>query len=115
MDGNGWLDLYVANYKSFHPADVIPPQQRAPNQIVREVSPGTYRVIPEFEDDFKLVMRPDMGGLNLTMRADPDDFYRNDAGRLIRIPLPSERFLAAEGRPSTPRRSRSLWRCGLPT
>lgn len=102
VDGNGWLDLYVANYKSFHPADVIPPQQRAPNQIVREVSPGTYRVIPEFEDDFKLVMRPDMGGLNLTMRADPDDFYRNDAGRLIRIPLPSERFLAAEGRPLDP-------------
>ncbi|MFN2316596.1 MAG: VCBS repeat-containing protein, partial [Gemmatimonadales bacterium] len=102
VDGNGWLDLYVANYKSFHPADSFPPQQRAPNQLVREVSPGTYRVIDEFADDFKLVMRPDMGGLNLTMRADPDDFYRNEGGQFTRIPLPSSRFLDAAGQPLDP-------------
>lgn len=102
VDGDGWLDLYVANYKQFHPADSFPPQQRAPNQLVREVSPGTYRVIDEFAEDFKLVMRPDMGGLNLTMRADPDDFYRNEGGRFTRIPLPSDRFLDAAGQPLDP-------------
>lgn len=98
VDGNGWLDLYVANYKPFNPVDTIPPQQRAPNQIVREYGPGDYRVIPEFEKDFRLVMRPDMGGLNLTMRADPDDFYRNEGGTLVREPMPTPRFTDPEGR-----------------
>lgn len=99
VDGDGWLDLYVANYKAFHPADSFPPQQRAPNQVVREVTPGNYQVIPEMASVFKLVMRPDMGGLNLTMRADTDDFYRNTAGRLVREPLPAPRFRDTTGQP----------------
>lgn len=99
VDGDGWLDLYVANYKAFHPADSFPPQQRAPNQVVREVAPGNYQVIPEMAEVFKLVMRPDMGGLNLTMRADTDDFYRNEAGRLVHVPIPSPVFRDTTGQP----------------
>jgi hypothetical protein len=102
VDGNGTLDLYIANYKPYSPVDRVPPQQRAPNQLVRQVGPDRYEVVPEYQADFKLVMRPDMGGLNLTMRAEPDEFYLNEGGRFRAIALPSEQFLAADGRPLDP-------------
>lgn len=99
VDGNGTLDLYTANYKPYSPVDIISPQQRAPNQIVRQTGPDRYEVVPEHQQDFKLVMRPDMGGLNLTMRGERDAFYLNDGGRLTPVVLPSARFLAPDGRP----------------
>ena len=46
VDGNGTLDLYMANYKPYSPVDIISPQQRAPNQIVRQTGPTSYEVVP---------------------------------------------------------------------
>jgi hypothetical protein len=97
VDGDGTLDLYVANYKPYNPVDTIPPQQRAPNQLVRQTAPGKYEVVPERQKDFKLVMRPDMGGMNMTMRGEPDDFYLNKGGHFTRVPLTSEHFVDAKG------------------
>jgi enediyne biosynthesis protein E4 len=99
VDGDGDLDLYVANYKANSPVDEIPPQQRAFSQIVRQVGKGKFEIVPERRRDFKLVMRPDMGGLNLSMRGEPDDFYLNDGGRFARVPLTASRFQDAAGRP----------------
>jgi hypothetical protein len=98
VDGDGDLDLYVANYKPYSPVDSITPEQRAFRQLVRQVAPGQFEVVPEFARDFKLVMRPDMGGLNLSMRAEPDDFYLNEGGRFTRVPMTSQRFRDAKGR-----------------
>ena len=98
VDGDGDLDLYVANYKPFSPVDSISPQRRAFSQLVQQVGPGEYQVRPEYRRDFKLVVREDMGGLNLSMRADPDDFYLNDGGRFTRVPVTSGRFTDATGR-----------------
>ncbi len=97
VDGNGTLDLYVANYKPYSPVDTIPPQQRAQNQLVRKVG-DRYEVVPERQKDFRLVMRPDMGGLNLSMVGEPDDFYLNTGGHFARVPLTSERFRDAAGK-----------------
>jgi hypothetical protein len=99
VDGDGDLDLYVANYKPYSPVDTIPPQQRAMNQLVRQVAPGRFEVHPEFRKDFKLVNRPDMGGLNVSMRGEPDDFYINENGRFTRVALASERFRDKNGKP----------------
>jgi enediyne biosynthesis protein E4 len=99
VDGDGDLDLYVANYKPFSPADSIPPEGRAFDRVVRQTGPGRYEVAPERRRDFKLEDRPDMGGTVLTMRAEPDQFYRNDGGHFTRVPLTSGRFLDARGRP----------------
>ena len=101
VNGDGTLDLYVANYKAYSPVDTIPPQQRAPNQLVRQTGPGRYEVIPERAKDFKLVMRPDMGGMNMTMRGEPDDFYINQGGHFTRVPLTSDRFHDAKGQKLT--------------
>jgi len=98
VDGDGWLDLYVANYKPYNIDDSIPPQLRAFNQMVRQVAPGKWEVVPEHSRDYKVVFRPDMGGLRMTQRAARDEFYRNVQGRLVPEPMTDGRFLDAEGR-----------------
>jgi hypothetical protein len=99
IDGDGTLDLYVANYKPYHLDDSIPPQQRAVNQIVRQVAPGRFEIVPEFRTYYKLVMRPDMGGLRMTTRGETDDLYLNKGGRFTRVPLTAGTFRDADGRP----------------
>ena len=99
VDGDSWLDLYVANYKAYTVDDSIPPQRRAFNQMVREVSPGRYEIVPEHAREYKVVVRPDMGGIRMTQRASPDAFYRNVAGRLERMSTSGPRWRDANGAP----------------
>ena len=44
-------------------------------------------------------MRPDMGGLKMTTRGAPDEFYLNEGGRFTRVPMTSGRFRDAKGSP----------------
>ena len=99
VDGDGWLDLYVGNYKAYNVLDTIPPQERAFSRLVRQTGPNTFEVVPEHQRDYKIVNRPDMGGLNLTMRGEPGDFYRNDHGKLARVPLDARRFRDTADKP----------------
>ena len=99
IDGNGTLDLYVANYKPYNIDDSLPPQQRSFNQVVRQTGPNQYEVAPEHRGEYKLVMRPDMGGLRMTTRGATDDFYLNEGGRFTRVPMTSDRFRDAAGKP----------------
>jgi hypothetical protein len=100
VDGDGRLALYVANYKPYNVDDTIPPQQRAFNQMVRQTAKDHYEIVPEHRRDYKLVMRPDLGGLKMTQRAEPDDFYLNDGhGHFTRVALTSDRFRDADGKP----------------
>jgi enediyne biosynthesis protein E4 len=100
VDGSGRLALYVANYKPYSILDSIPPQQRAFNQMVRQVGPNHYEVTPELRREYKLVMRPDMGGLRVSERGATDDFYLNDGhGKLSRVAFTSPTFRDAQGKP----------------
>jgi hypothetical protein len=102
VDGDGHLDLYVANYKPYTILDSVPPRMRGYSQVVRQVAPGKYEVAPMFQRDYRIVMRPDMGGLRLSERGSPDDFYLNDGhGHFTRVPFTSERFRDAQGKPLT--------------
>jgi enediyne biosynthesis protein E4 len=98
VDGSGRLAMYVANYRPYNLDDSLPPQQRDLSKMVREVSKGKYEIVPEFQNEYKLVMRPDMGGLRMSMRGAKDEFYRNDGGRFTKVPL-AERFHDAQGKP----------------
>jgi len=99
VDGDGLLDLYVANYKAYNLDDSLPPEQRAYEKMVRRVGKDGYEVVPQFRHDYKLVSRPDVGGLRLSARGEPDDFYHNDGGRFTRVPLLGDRFRDAQGKP----------------
>lgn len=99
VDGNGTLDMFVSNYKPYHLDDSVPPQQRAFNQMVRQTGPNRYEIVPQFRNEYKLVMRPDMGGLRMTSRGATDDFYVNSGGRFERVSMASSRFLDADGKP----------------
>lgn len=100
IDGDGWLDLYIANYKAYTTLDRISPQERAFDQVVREIGPGRYQVREQYRNDYKLLNREDLGGISLVQRADPDFFYRNEQGRFVREPIArNPRFLDEEGRP----------------
>jgi hypothetical protein len=100
VDGDGWLDLYIVNYKAYTTLDRISPQERAFDQVVRQLGPGRYEVREKYRKDYKLVNREDLGGISLVQRADPDYFYRNEEGRFVREPIArNPRFLDEGGRP----------------
>jgi hypothetical protein len=100
VDGTGRLALFVANYKPYSILDSIPPQQRTYSRMVRQVGPNRYEVAPEFQREYRLVMRPDMGGLRLSERASTNDFYTNDGhGHFSRVPFVSGNFRDAKGQP----------------
>jgi hypothetical protein len=88
VDGDGYLDLYVANYKAYTTLDRMSPQGRAFDQVVRELGPRRFEVRERYRQEYRLVDREDLGGISLVQRADPDFFYRNDgSGRFIREPI----------------------------
>jgi len=98
IDGSGRLALFVANYKPYNIDDTIPPQQRVYSQMVRKVGPDKYELLPEYRKEYKLVQRPDLGGLRLTQRAEPNELYANDGrGRFTPVPLASSRFRDTAG------------------
>ncbi len=100
IDGSGRLAMFVANYKAYAVEDTIPPQDRLFDQMVRKVGPDRYEVVPNHRNDYKVVMRPDMGGLRLTQRAEPNELYLNDGhGRFSPVPLASARFRDVSGAP----------------
>jgi hypothetical protein len=101
VDGDGHLDMYVANYRRFAVEDSLPPQQRTLTQVVRQTGAGKYEVIPDRQREFKVVMRPDMGGLKMTTRGAPDDFYRFINGSFVRVPFTSTAFRDTAGKPLT--------------
>jgi len=98
VDGDGDLDLYVANYKVLTALDVFAPRDRSFDRVVERVG-GRYRVAARFQRDYRVQVREDLGIVVRMQRADPDWFYLNDGrGRFERIPLTSGRFLTQDGR-----------------
>lgn len=99
VDGDGHLDLYVANYKTRTAMDVYPPQERAFNQVVRQVG-ERFEVVPKFRKDYRVVDRPEYGLVSMQQRADPDGFYLNDGkGHFTLVPWTSGRFRDENGNP----------------
>lgn len=80
MSGNEALDLYVSNYKRRPMTDSLPPGEIAWEEVVREVGPDSYEVVPRFREDYEVrtvgsnVLRLELG--------EADRVYFNDgAGR----------------------------------
>lgn len=85
VNGDGALDLYVANYRARTTLDEISPQERSFDQVVRQTGPDKFELKEKYRNDYRVVDRPDLGGVSLEQRADPDFFYLGDGkGRFLR-------------------------------
>src|SRR5260221_592464 len=92
VDGDGHLDLYVANYKTRSAMDVYSPRERAFDQVVRRVGRG-FEVVPKFRKDYRVVDRPEYNLVSMQQRADADGFYLNDGkGHFTVVPWTKGRF-----------------------
>ncbi|MEK6688823.1 MAG: CRTAC1 family protein, partial [Gemmatimonadota bacterium] len=64
------------------------------------MSRDSFEVNPPYRADYRVAARPDLGGITLVQRADPDFLYLNDGqGRFTRVSLASDRFRDEAGRP----------------
>src|SRR2546423_1075771 len=100
VDGDGHLDLYVANYKTRSAMDVYAPEERAFDRVIREVGPHHFEVVPKFRKDYRVVDRPEHNLVSMQQRADPDGFYLNDGtGRFTLVPWTAGRFRDENGKP----------------
>ena len=99
VDGDGDLDLYVANNKVKPVRDIYPPNVIAFDQVVEEVN-GEFTVKPEFRDHYQLVQQ--LGRLMRFEYAEPDKFYLNDGtGHFEEVPFTSGWVLDEDGEPLT--------------
>ena len=103
VDGDGDLDLYVANYKHRAANDLFSPRERTPERIfVRDGD--TFGIAPAFQEHYGL--REQDGGLIQFEHAEPDRFYLNDGtGRFTPVSFTEGAFLDEDGQPlrETPR------------
>ncbi|MEX2152907.1 MAG: FG-GAP-like repeat-containing protein [Gemmatimonadaceae bacterium] len=105
VNGDGWLDMYITNYKAISTIDQLSPEERSFDQVVRDLGPATrsgaqrFEVRERYREQYKLIDR-DIGGITLVQRADPDFFYRSDgSGQFVREPIArNPRFLDEQGR-----------------
>ncbi len=101
VDGDGDLDLYVANYRVLRVEDVYAPEDRTFARTLRQVG-DRWEVAPNFREYYRVRVREDLDAVVRTQRAEPDLFYLNDgSGRFERVPLTSGRFLDEDGEPLT--------------
>jgi len=101
VDGDGTLDLYIANYKAKDALDIFRPEERTFDQVVKKVG-DHFEVAPRFREHYRVEMRPDLGAVVRTQRAEPDWLYLNDGhGKFTHVPFTSGKFLDEDGKPLT--------------
>ncbi|UCD23544.1 MAG: CRTAC1 family protein, partial [Gemmatimonadota bacterium] len=105
VDGDGDLDLYVANNKRRTVKDIYPPPVIAFDSVVETVVSGTppnvdsqFVLKPEFREHYRIIEQP--GRIMRFEYAEPDKFYLNDGtGRFEEVSFTSGSFLDEDGLP----------------
>ena len=101
IEGDGDLDLYVANYKALSVNDQYSPQDLAFDKVVIEVG-DQFEVASAFRDHYSVELREELGLVIRSERAEPDWLYLNDGtGRFESVTHTSGRFLDETGTPIT--------------
>ncbi len=97
VDGDGDLDLYVANNKTRVARDLFPPEEQTSDRIVVRVG-GRCAVAPDMAEHWQVDCLP--AGVRRIELAEEDEFYLNDGtGRFERVPFTGGRFVGEDGAP----------------
>ncbi|MDZ7362791.1 MAG: VCBS repeat-containing protein [candidate division KSB1 bacterium] len=100
IDGDGDLDLYIANYKTKTVQDLYPPHALAIDSTVQKIG-DTYVVRPEFRQHYAVQVRGNR--LERFEFAEPDALYLNDGnGRFVKVAKPQKVFFEENGEPAPP-------------
>ncbi|MCG8603514.1 FG-GAP-like repeat-containing protein [bacterium] len=97
IEGDGDLDLYIANYKRKSAKDIWDPGELVFQRIVETVG-NSQRIAPKYQDHFVLDIRGPWALFFET--GEPDFLFVNDGqGHFEKVTLDSGRFLDEDGTP----------------
>ena len=97
VDGDGDLDIYMANDKKRSVRDIYPLSERVFEKTTRRTEDG-WEVLPEFQEHYTLNLQGNR--LERFEYAEPDYFFLNNgSGHFNREELNGGRFLDADGKP----------------
>jgi len=97
VDGDGDLDIYMANDKKRSVRDIYPLSERVFEKTTRRTEDG-WEVLPEFQEHYTLNLQGNR--LERFEYAEPDYFFLNNgSGHFDREELNGGRFLDADGKP----------------
>jgi len=97
VDGDGDLDIYMANDKKRSVRDIYPLSERVFEKTTRKTEDG-WEVLPEFQEHYTLNLQGNR--LERFEYAEPDYFFLNNgSGHFDREELNGGRFLDADGKP----------------
>ncbi|MFQ5674572.1 MAG: VCBS repeat-containing protein, partial [bacterium] len=83
IDGDGDLDLYIANYKRIRARDIYTPMELGFDNIVKKVG-DSYQIAPKFKDHYKLEIRDNR--IFWFENGEPDMLFLNDgSGKFDRV------------------------------
>ncbi|MCI0693389.1 FG-GAP-like repeat-containing protein [candidate division KSB1 bacterium] len=97
IEGDGDLDLYIANYKTIRTKDIYSPYDLTFNNIVQKAG-DTYQIAPAFQEHYTLELR----GTKLLWleTAEADLLYLNDGqGKFHPVSFTDGTFRDEEGKP----------------
>lgn len=97
IEGDGDLDVYVANYRVNKAGTVFSPQERTFDQVVKNID-GEYVIDEKFRDYYRLKFVPE--GIIRSEFGEPDLLYLNDgSGSFSPLSWTDGRFLTSGGAP----------------
>ncbi len=98
VDGDGDLDLYIANYKLINATDIFTDEELIFDNAVRQIGEDDWEMVPKLQPHYRFE-RVD-GEWERTELADPDWFYLNDGtGRFTALEFTTSQFRDEDGQP----------------